>query len=446
MIGGSRTEDKLRKLMMKMSLVKRILVTTLVIGAMMRTHAADKNKIAVLKTGKTVYVRSFFSEKYDVLLKIAPGSGGQINFTEISLPASDEAHYPDQGMLYYHKTTDDTPPWMINGSYYGGNHGGVVIKRQDYLVDGNTPLQDDTFIRCDFLDIVDEYDVVQKFKGQTEVLISNRIRYRLQPFGACTIEHHATVRRDCHINLWALTQVMVLSDGDFSGHDHALPPAFDRHDYYIPKTKAFVKDGRRYDFSRLEDYRKGSFPITFDVTMVSDTNNLPDRFMQLLGSSEKYQVGFVCGYSLITGLTRAEERARRCLYPVVLSPGKKTYPHVLDNMDAVVGTELYGMAYRQYFDPAAFTNATAGYWHRQGESTVLYLNYHQSVVRDVVHIPEHLVGKIITVVEKTPTVELLSGSRVPIDGIVLSVTDDYGYIVLQLDEQGDINPVKEKHE
>jgi len=32
--------------------------------------------------------------------------------------------------------------------------------------------------------------------------------------------------------------------------------------------------------------------------------------------------------------------------------------------------------------------------------------------------------------KKTPTVELLSGLRVPVEGIGLSVTDDYGYIVL----------------
>ncbi|MFC1454299.1 hypothetical protein ACFLQL_03870 [Verrucomicrobiota bacterium] len=410
--------------------------------AMTTVHAADKNRIAVLKTGKSVYVRSFFSERYDVLIKIAPGNGGQINFAEVSLPASDEARYPDQGMFYYHKTTDDTPPWIINDRYLGGNHGGVVIKRQEYLVDGKTPLREDMFIRCEFLDMVDEYDVVQKVKGKQEVLISNRIVYRLQPFGACTIEHHATVRRDCRINLWALTQAMVLGGCDFSSHYRYLPPEFDRHVYYIPKTLAFVKDGKRYDFSRLEDYRKAAVPIKFNVAMVGDTNNLPDRFMQLLGSGGKNQIGFVCGYSLITGCTRPEERARRCHCPIKLSKSQKTYPIVLDDMDAKAGTELHALAYRQYFDPAAFTNATAVYWHRQGGSHVVYLDYHQSVPRDVIQLPEHLVGKKITVVEKTPTVELLSGLRVPVEGIGLSVTDDYGYIVLQLDEQGDTNRFK----
>ncbi|MFA7159429.1 MAG: hypothetical protein WC299_09015 [Kiritimatiellia bacterium] len=394
----------------------------------------EKNRIAVLKTGKTVYVRSYFSEQYDVLLKIAPGHCGQVNFVEVSLPASDEARYPDQGMLYYHKTTDDTPPWKINGRFLGGNHGGVVINRQEYLVDGKNPLKDDTLTRCEFLDMVDEYDVVQAAKGIQEVLISNRIIYRLQPFGACTIEHWATVRRDCRIDVWALAQAMVLSGGDFAGHDHYLPPAFDAHDYYIPKTRAFEKDGIRCDFSRMEDYRKAPVPIRFDETMISDTNNLPDRFMQLLGRGGTNRLGFVCGYSLLTGCTRPEERARLCRYPVTLSKGKKTYPLVLDDMDAKAGTELHAMAYRQYFDPAAFPGATAVYWHRQGDAYVVYAHYHRPVEQDVLRLPDHLAGKTVTVIEKTPAVELHSGARVPAGGLVVSVADNGGYIVLKLDK------------
>lgn len=411
-----------------------IVATAMFMGSTMTACAIDKNRITLLKTGKTVLARSCFSDKYDVLLKIAPGNSGQINFAEVSLPASDAARYPDQGMLYYHKTTDDTPPWMINGHYIGGNHGNVVIKRQEYLVDGNAPLQDDAFTRCEFLEIVDEYDVTLPVNGKAEVMISNRVVYRLQPCGACTIEHHATVRRDCHINLWALTQAMVLSGGDFSGHDQYLPPAFARHDYYIPKTRPFMKDGRQYDFSRMEDYHKAMFPIRFDAGMASDTNSLPDRFIQLLGDNTRYRIGFACGYSPLVGLTRPEERARRCRCPVELSKGRKTYPHVLDDMDAAAGTELHAMAYRQYFDPAAFTNATAVYWHRQGEAHVVYIDYHRPVEGDVVQLPENLIGKTITVVEKTPGLKLLSGLRVPAGGLGISVTADYGYIVMQLDK------------
>ena len=419
---------------MKISRTNAVAAIAMLMGTSMTACAIDNNRIAVIKTGKTVQVRSCFSDKYDVLLKIAPGSSGQINFTEVSLPASDAARYPEQGMLYYHKTTDDTPPWMINGHYIGGNHGNVVIKKQEYLVEGNTSLQDDMLTRCGSLEIVDEYDVTLPVKGKSEVMISNRIIYCLQPYGACTIEHHAIVRRACRINLWALTQAMVLSGGDFSGHDHYLPPAFERHDYYIPKTRPFMKGGRQYDFSRMEDYRKAALPIKFDATMARDTDSLPDRFLQLLGDKTRYRIGFACGYSPLVGLTRPEERARRCRYPVELSAAKKTSPHVLDDMEAAPGTELHGLAYRQYFNPAAFTNATAVYWHRQGKAHVVYIDYHRPVEGDVVRLPENLVGRTITVVEKAPGLKLLSGLQVPEGGMEISVTGDCGYVVMKLDE------------
>jgi hypothetical protein len=92
------------------------------------------------------------------------------------------------------------------------------------------------------------------------------------------------------------------------------------------------------------------------------------------------------------------------------------------------------MAYRQYFDPSAFPRATAVYWHRQGDSTVVYADYHRAVDRDILRFPDYLVGKNITVIEKTPSVECPSGVRVPSQGLVVSVTGEGGFFVLKLDE------------
>ena len=147
-------------------------------------------------------------------------------------------------------------------------------------------------------------------------------------------------------------------------------------------------------------------------------------------------IGYALGYSLIRGCTRPQDRAVGAGIALMLHPHTaKSYPRAIDEKMGPrirAGTEFHCVAYRQYFDPAAYPNATCVYWHPEGEDVVLHADYHRSVERDVLRLPAALAGKRIDVIEKTPSLVLHTGTVVPASGLALSVRDGYGYMVLRL--------------
>jgi hypothetical protein len=110
----------------------------------------------------------------------------------------------------------------------------------------------------------------------------------------------------------------------------------------------------------------------------------------------------------------------------------KTYPFAIDSKmgnPIRAGTKFDCLGYRQYFYPPAQKNATAFDWHEEAGDTVVYADYHKAVDHEVLALPPALTGKTITVVEKTPSLTLHTAKTVPVTGVVLSVTGNYGYVV-----------------
>jgi hypothetical protein len=64
---------------------------------------------------------------------------------------------------------------------------------------------------------------------------------------------------------------------------------------------------------------------------------------------------------------------------------------------------------------------------------MLYIDYHKAVQKDIIKLPAYLIGKKITIVEKTPSLNLLTDKTVPAEGLAISVNEQYGYAVLRLD-------------
>ena len=218
------------------------------------------------------------------------------------------------------------------------------------------------------------------------------------------------------------------------------------HEYYIPKTLKFETKGGIFDFRSIQDFTvKLPAPLHFNSKEqnIQDNNNLPDRFIQFLAEKENDRtvrnVGYALGYSPINGITRPAERAKNTANALMIYTSYKTYPSAINLKigDIKAGTEFHCLAYRQYFDPSAYKNATCVYWHREGNAYVLYVDYHKSVENDVIKLPDFLSGKKITVVEKTPSLKLFTDQTVPPEGIVLSVSDQYGYAILKLEEKID---------
>lgn len=320
------------------------------------------------------------------------------------------------------------------------------INKQKYLVNGKTPLEDGRVTHCDWLDIEEDYDIMAPDSLLTAIrnnpgkemnfsdasldsIVNNRIVYRFLPMGACTVDHNSTARRNFKLGYMGFVQSAPLETGSLSTHE-----------YYVPKTLPFELKGRKYDFAHFEDFSQklpGELLFGPKYKNTSDSKNPPDRFIQFLGEKKsgapERKIGYVIGYSLIEGITRPETRAANCEAFLYLYVSNKTYPHAIDGGKVEAGKEFHCLAYRQYFDASAYKNATSVYWHKESDSYLLYVDYHKSVENDMIKLPDYLSGKKISIVEKTPSVKLLTDTIVPSKGLSLSVDGAYGYAVLKLD-------------
>jgi len=324
------------------------------------------------------------------------------------------------------------------------------IEKQEYMIDGKEPLKESQIRECYYLDIVESYDIIapdavlaaiKKNPGKEQdftakelaFVINNNILYRFQPRGACTVTHNCKANRSFELSSMGFVQALPLRKSQF-----------DIHDYYIPKTLPFKKYGLQYDFINIQDF-SGKLPgqLLFSKIEknISNPADPPDRFIQFLGKMEagkiKRKIGFAVGYSLIEGMTRPVERAEKTTAFHYIYTSKKSYPKVIESRRGIIsaGTEFYSIAYRQFFDPSdASKNATSVYWHRQKDAYVLYADYHKPIENDVIKVPTAWAGKTFTVIEKTPSIELISNRKISPEGIVISNKADYGYIVLKLDD------------
>jgi hypothetical protein len=322
------------------------------------------------------------------------------------------------------------------------------IRSQQYLVDGRESLKHDTPVTCNHLDVVEEYDIINPASLLEDIaahpgeerdfaaehldgVIRNHIVYRFHANGATVIYYTAKALQEFRLGYMGFIQSAKLATG-----------AYDSHEYYIPKTIPFRQDDIDYDFRRLQDYSSRlPSPIRFRAPAknIEDPANLPDRFLQFLGRRDGDKtvrdVGYAIGYSLLTGVTKPEARAKNADSAIMLYTSSKSYPVAVDSkMGPMIpaGTDFYCIAYRHYFHPAAQPNATAVYWHEENDDTVVYADYHKAVNGDVLKLPAEFAGRSLTVVEKTPSVTLHTSGTVPKTGVAVSVRGDYGYIVFRL--------------
>ncbi|MBT3376176.1 MAG: hypothetical protein HN742_07475 [Lentisphaerae bacterium] len=322
------------------------------------------------------------------------------------------------------------------------------ITKQDYLVDGKRPLEDGSVVACSFLDIVEEYDVINPASVVRDMVahpgelrsftakhldgvVSNRIVHRFSPNGAMVLDYSAEALQSFRIGYMGFIQAAKLYRGTYATHE-----------YYIPKTLPFTVGENSYDFLGLQDYApKLPKPLRFGPSFknVADPASLPDRFVQLLGRREGDQVvrdvGFAMGYSLTEGLGKPGQRAGNAGAAAMLYSSSKSYPTAVDRkMGPTIeaGTRFHCVAYRQYFWPGHCPASTCVYWNRQGNSDIVYVDYHRMVERDTIRLPSEFVGRPVSVIEKTESVTLHTGDRVPTEGVLVSVSGDYGSLVLQI--------------
>ncbi len=329
-------------------------------------------------------------------------------------------------------------------------HPACRVVNHAFLADGRTPVPDGAETECAFLDVVDEYEIInpgavlKDIQGRPgiepdfaaarlDAVISNRIVYRFFPRGAMVVEHTAKALQDFHLRYMGFIQSARL-----------VTNGFDVHEYYIPKTRPVEDEGIEYDFRAPLDVSTGCpYVVYFNVRSgaVEDPGNLPDRFIEFLGRRQEgtvvREIGYALGYSLVEGLTRPEQRATNSDTAISFYPNRKSYPVAINQKMAPVlraGTELRCVAYRQYFKPPGGEAPTCVYWHPEGDAQIVYADYHRAVERDVIRLPAAWAGRPVTVIEKTPSLTLHEQAVGPLGELTVSVTNAYGYGVFHVRE------------
>ncbi len=487
-----------------------------------------EDKIAVVKNGDVVCIRSGFSADQDVLIRMHKGGNGQIGFLNTCL--IDAAIPLEQtGILeskIIHQTGDDSTVFSINGTAIGGNHGlfGVVnmtvenhgfteadiggkwkdakgtvfylikivnantlwflaentgtpekwefktavdsssfsnvdtgktltakdsnlvqmypavrIIRQEYLVDGKTPLKEGSPVICNTLDGVESYDIIapdsvlekiKKNPGKAcdfaaqdlESLLTRESVYQFQPRGACLTTQRAKMNRDLVIGFTSPVMTVPL-----------VKESNSTYECYVPNTLPFETDGVKYDFNAIHDFK---VPVKNTVDFRGkniDSSNPPHRFIQMIGEDGKRRIGFAMGFDSTVGLGKPEELSKNTSLPAYIYKTGKVYPQIIDHMAGLqkTGTVLEMAGYRKYLNLTEYVNPTCVYFYRNGNSLMLYVDYHKSVNNDAIKLPAEFTGKKITVIEKTPSLKLLSGDTIANGGINVSVEGSHGYIVLK---------------
>jgi hypothetical protein len=323
-------------------------------------------------------------------------------------------------------------------------HPAARISKQKYLIDGKTPLKDGKPVICDYFDIIEEYDVIapdsllkviKKNPGKKpnfvapgiDALLTDKTTYQFQPRGVCLIDNQIIPNRD--FRTYQVSPVMSMTLSKLNNYKTI--------EYYIPKTKPFTNAGNQYDFNSIQDF---TVPIKLSLSFKAankniDPTNPPNRFIQFLGQDKKVRkVAYAFGIINDFGIGKSEERVKNVDEMLFIYRSYKTYPKVLDQKAGVLkaGVNLRSRGYKNYFNPQRYKKPSSVYWHKQDKAIRLYIDYHQAVDKDVIKLPESFIGRKITVIEKSPSIKLLTTGKVPKQGITVSVTGKQAYLVLDL--------------
>ena len=346
------------------------------------------------------------------------------------------------------------------------------ITKYEFLIDGKFPLEKDKLYTCSTLEFHFDHDVLSpihladflkenagkslampqirqharmcfvnteelqnKYADYRKIpaLLTQKNIFTFQPYASCTNKRNITF----HLPLARVNALDIMQI--WNGYLSEL----ESEEFYIPKLKDFTLHYQ--DGSPDEVWKSNTlFPCKRKMRLnqiltkendALDPTDPPDRYIRLAGSAPgKREFGFALGFSLLHGFTAKENKGldRDELYFFYRS--KKFYPRSYTFESVKPGTSVECCTYKHYFNPQAEPDATSFYYHKEGDSTLLYLDFHKVLSNKKIHLPASFAGKKISIVEKTPSVILHTENEIPCESaIMLDVTGDSGYIVLKLD-------------
>lgn len=336
------------------------------------------------------------------------------------------------------------------------------------LADGKTPVPERKEIQCSFVDFYFSHDVIDPYEAVQSViknpgkipsprwvnrmhmfyldtpslqkkyplyrklpaLMSVENHYRFDPYGAAVNYRKSIFHQP-------LTSVRSL---DVMMNWRGLMAQSKKQYFYIPKLKKLkVPVARKknefldYDFSAMADLRP-AMPVSYNITRKDclDPENPCDRFIRIAGN-DKMEYGVALGYSLFMGATaKGKDQTRNQLYHLYRT--KKMYPMAYELKNVKPGTVMETVSYKQSFNPQKEKDAVSYYYHFQGESLIVYADFHKKLHKKRLQLPQSAANRKITILEKTPGLTLLTKDRIGKDcSFMIDTESGNNYIVLKLD-------------
>lgn len=314
------------------------------------------------------------------------------------------------------------------------------------MLDGITEVTTDGIYVCNDLDVIEQYDIIdptsqldyikdpanipyaiQPDFSTGDALVFFNIVYKYQGNGACVVFHSIRTYKEIDINYFGFTQNQSMYN---SG-------SYTKLKTFIPKTLPITVGARTWNLgTTLEDFAAANAPTAqIDITRTywEVADNPPNRHVQILAdSSNNLYYGFAHGFCLTKGVGAIRNTLVDKAW--FISTGRKSYPHGIDDkLGNVPANTMYcGVSYRQYFDSRSYANPTNVYYHKIAEEWFLYIDYHKTASFDTIQLPSDLVGKSVTVVEKSSNATLHT-DVVMQNGVTVSITSGVsGYLVLKL--------------
>jgi hypothetical protein len=178
----------------------------------------------------------------------------------------------------------------------------------------------------------------------------------------------------------------------------------------------------------------GNVDVIFNVSNVEDVNKPVQRYIELLNdSANTSKIAMAHGYLYQKGITGNINRRSFTDQWEIRGSSGKSYPKGLN--DYFTTNQVVNMlGYFNYYDPSLNPNATAVYVNKEGSDYVLYIDYHQAIVKDKITLPSYVKGKTIIQIDGNGGLVINSGDQVA--GSFLNITttliNGYAYGVYKL--------------
>lgn len=310
------------------------------------------------------------------------------------------------------------------------------------LLDGITDVTADGDYRCATLSVVNAYNIVNPAAALAYVRgmvggavqpafndpsiaadVRRSLTYRYAENGSCTIVDGVRVLNTLS---WAsgyfpATQAEPLN---FTGKQLW---------HYVPRLAPIVGGVKTWNFAAQEEIDGTMEQINYTSASWTDANNPPDRSAQIVKTAGVAEFGMMIGVSPVRSVGLPSMRKTLLNDAGFVSAIRKQYCKAVGTLAPITAGSYYEtVAFRAFWAASANPDATCFTWYRDGKAVIVVADFHKNVSLSPLVLPQQFVGMDVAIVDKTASASVLGNGVVTADGILVTITGGYGYVVLRL--------------